>query len=161
TVASAPPSRTLTLTATGPYGATTYTYTLPFTIDPLDDQFDLTRVVGANLAGTPSIAFAANPGGGVQAFFANLFSSLFIGHITSSVTQTITNMLNTSAASAAATAVAAAGFSGGLPAGVVLGARSVTVASNGDLVVSPAIGTFGSLVGKFLAAVPPSSGTKC
>src|SRR5689334_1227451 len=32
TVTSAPPSRALTLVATGPYGRTTYTYTLTFTI---------------------------------------------------------------------------------------------------------------------------------
>jgi hypothetical protein len=157
TVVSAPPSRTLTLTATGPYGRTTYTYTLPFTIDPSDDQIDLTSVLEANTAGTATITFVASPGGGFQALLDNLFSGLLIGQINSRVLNTITNTLNTSAAAAAANAVAAFGFTGGLPAGVILGVRSVGVAANGDVVMAPAVGTFGSLASKFLQAAPSAS----
>ncbi len=160
TVASAPPSRILTLTATGPYGATTYTYTLPFTIDPSDDQVDLSRVLEANTAGASSLTFVASPGGGFQAFLNNLFAGLFVGQITTRVLTRITAELNTAAAAGAAAAVAAAGFTGGLPAGVILGVRSVNVASNGDIVMSPAIGTFGSIINKFLSDVP-ASGTGC
>jgi hypothetical protein len=164
TISSAPPGRILTVVATGPYGRTTYTYTLPFTIDPSDDQIDLTRVLEANRAGTPTITFVAGPGGGFQAFLDSLFSGLFIGQITNRVLKTITDKLNASAATAAAAAVAAAGFTGGLPPGVILGVRSVVVVANGDLVMTPAIGTFGSIMNKFLATLPPttpSSGGGC
>lgn len=156
TITSAPPGRVLTLTASGPYGATTYTYTLPFTIDPSDDQVDLTRVLEANAAGTPTLTFVAGPGGGFQAFVDNLFAGLFVGQIANNVLRTITGTLNTSAATAAAAAVAAAGFTGGLPSGVVLGVRSVGVGSNGDIVMSPAIGTFGSIISAFVSAAPPA-----
>jgi len=158
-ITSAPPSRTLTGTATGLYGRAVYTYTLPFTIDPSDDQIDLTSVLEANLAGTATITFAAGPGGGFQALLDNLFSSLFIGQVNTQVLGTITKTLNTSAAAAAAAAVAAKGFSGGLPPGVILDVRSVGVASNGDLVLLPAVGTFGSIASKFLAALPSGTTT--
>ncbi|MET0534043.1 MAG: CFI-box-CTERM domain-containing protein [Steroidobacter sp.] len=164
TVTSAPPSRVLTLVATGPYGATTYTYTLPFTIEVSNDQVDLTLVFEAARAGAPSITFAAGTGGGFQAFFNNLFAGMFVGQITNNVIRTITERLNLAAATAAADAFAMMGFTGGLPSGIVLGARSVEVASNGDLVILPAIGTFGSLIDKFLAALPPGqpgSGLNC
>ena len=160
TVTSAPPSRSLTLVATGPYGATTYTYTLSFTIDPWDDEFDLTHVLGANAAGTGSIVLTAGSGGGLQAFIDNLFSFLFVNNITSQVLTTITSRLNAAAAAAGASAAAMAGAPGGLPPGVILGIRSVRVAPNGDLVMSPAIGTLGSIINKFLATSPPGQ-SKC
>lgn len=155
TVTSAPPSRTLTLVATGPYGAATYTYTLTFTIDPSDDQYDLTRVLHATAIGRGSIVFTAGPGGGLQAFIDNLFAGLFVGSITNNVIATITTQLNNAAAVAGAAAAAAAGAPGGLPAGVVLGVRRVAVSQNGDLVMTPAIGCFGSLIDRFVAASPP------
>ncbi len=77
-VSTAPPSRTVTLVATGPYGATTYTYTLPFTIDPSNDQVNLSNVLEANATGSGSITFVAGPGGGVQAFIDNLLAGLFV-----------------------------------------------------------------------------------
>lgn len=160
TITSAPPSRSLTLVATGPYGATTYTYTLSFTIDPWDDEFDLTHVLGANAAGTGSVVLTAGLGGGVQAFIDNLFSFLFVNNITSQVLSTVTSRLNATAAAAGASAAAMAGAPSGLPPGVILGVRNIGVASNGDLVMSPAIGTFGSIVDKFLAASPAGQ-SKC
>lgn len=161
TVSSAPPSDTLTLVATGPYGATTYTYTLSFTITPSDDQVDLTSVLEANAVGSGSITFAANPGGGFQAFIDNLFAGLFVGRITSQVMADMTARLNTAAATAGASAAAAAGVPGGLPPGVILGARRVDVASNGDLVIFPAIGSLGSIINRFAAASPPVTTSRC
>lgn len=160
TLSSAPPSRTLTLVATGPYGATTYTYTLAFTIDPSDDQFDPSGVLSATAIGTGSIVFTAGPGGGFQAFVDNLFAGLFVRKMTVDVIAAITARLNAAAATAGAAAAAAAGANSGLPPGVVLGVRSVVVASNGDLVLLPAIGCFGSIIDKFLAASPPG-GSRC
>jgi len=167
TITSAPPSRNLTLVATGPYGATTYTFTLVFTIDPSNDQWDLTSVLEANLAtpgavaGGATLTFTPGPGGLVQSLIASLFQGLFIGRITQDVLSTITQTLNTTAAAAAASAAAARGFTGGVPAGVVLGARSVGVAGNGDLVVSSALGTFGSVINRFIAAAPPGRTIPC
>jgi hypothetical protein len=160
TMTSAPPSDTLTLVATGPYGATTYTYTLPFVITPSDDQVDLTRVLEANAAGQGSLTFAAGPGGGFQAFINNLFAGLFVGTITGQVLAEITTRLNTAAATGAASAAAAAGFTS-LPPGVNLGARRVAVASNGDLVIFPAVSSLGSLVNRFVAAAPPGQTGRC
>ena len=114
TITSAP----LTLTATGTYGRAIFTYTLPFTVEPSDDQIDLTRVFEANTAGTATVTFVAGPGGGAQALLDNLFSVLFIGQINTNVLAIMTNKLNTLAAAAAAAAVGALGFTGGLPPGV-------------------------------------------
>lgn len=159
TVSSAPPSNTLTLVATGPYGATTYTYTLSFTIDPSDDQFDLASVLVATAVGSGTIVFSAGPGGGFQAFIDNLFAGLFVGQITTNVLAAITTSLNNAAVQAGAAAAAIAGVPSGLPPGVVLGVRRVGVAANGDIVISPTIGSFGPLINKFWAANPPSKST--
>jgi hypothetical protein len=161
TLTSAPPSNVLTLTATGPYGATTYTYTLTLTIDPWDDEFDLSHVLAASAVGHGTIVFAANPGGGFQAFIDNLFAGLFVGRITDNVVGEITSRLNSAAAAAGASAAAAVGVTA-LPPGVVLGVRIVAIDSSGDLIMAPAIGCFGSLVDRFVAAAPPSSaGGRC
>jgi len=160
TVSSAPPSRTLTLVATGPRGTGTFTYTLNFTIDPSDDQYDLASVLTTNAVGRGSIVFTAGPGGGLEAFISNLFVGLFEAKITMGVMVEIIKILNNLAAAEGAKAAAAAGASGGLPANVVLGVRSVDVASNGDIVMSPAIGSFGSIIDKFVNASPPG-GSRC
>jgi hypothetical protein len=153
-VTSAPPSRILTLTATGPFGRTTYTYTLLFTIDPSDDQVDLSNVLGAYVAGPPTVTFAAGPGGGFQALIDNILSGFFEPQITRRAIAWITGELNNRAASAAADAAGNAGLPGGLPTGVILGVRSVGIAPNGDIVVRPAIGTFGDIIIKFLDTGP-------
>jgi hypothetical protein len=158
-VSSAPPSRTLAFVATGLYGAANFTYTLSFTIDPSDDQFDLTKVLEVNAIGTGAVVFTAGPGGGVQALIDNLFAGLFLPKITDDLMKRVTALLNTTAVAEGAKAAALAGVPSGLPAGVVLGVLGVAVAPSGDLVIAPAIGCFGSIIDKFLAAVPPGSST--
>ena len=162
TLSSAPPSNELTLVATGPYGATTFTFTMMFTIDPSNDQFDLTKVLQATpsrpgVAGGATMTFAAGPGGGAQAFIDNLFVGLFIGSISGKVISTVTTKLNEAAATAAGNTAGRFGLTG-LPEGIVLGVRVVAVASNGDIVMRPAIGAFGSIVNRILAALPAGSG---
>ncbi|MEO6220086.1 MAG: CFI-box-CTERM domain-containing protein, partial [Ginsengibacter sp.] len=53
-----------------------------------------------------------------------------------------------------------AGAPGGLPAGVMLGVRSVDVVANGDILIAPAIGSFGSVIQKFADVAPPAPTNK-
>lgn len=148
----------LVLTATGVYGAATFTYTLTFTIDVWDDQWDPTHLMAAQAQDRGSITFAGNgtPGGAIQALVDNIFAGLVIGRVTASVIATITARINSAAVAAGAQAAGAVGLTA-LPPGVQLGVRSVRIAANGDVTVTPSISCEGSLVDRFVAAAPPGA----
>jgi hypothetical protein len=81
------------------------------------------------------------------------FTREFLRTLTTPMLDGITKRLNSAAAAAGAKAAGKVESPAALPAGVVLGVRGLAVTSNGDLAVSPAIGSFGPVIEKY----PPDS----
>jgi len=145
-----PQTKNLLLTVTGPYGKTTFKFTVIFTVTPSDYQFDLDSIIDVNLVGTTGkIVFIPGPGGGFEAFWLNAFSGLATGVITTKVIQGIYKGINETAKERASLEFKNAGLGDTIPSGLILNMPKVDV-DNGDIVIIAAISCFGSILGKIV-----------